>query len=139
MSIIISDSPTSKNNNKKLAIRPVSEGQCHCCAEDINTAHSGGPFKCSNCSMSFKKSYSLERHLVVVHWESDACTCSDCGATFRDKKALDKHRYTTHMKTSKVYKCDKCDTYFSRSYHLNRHRQQSGCHGDTSNSFSCQV
>lgn len=115
------------------------EDQCHCCAEDLKTAHSGGPFKCPNCDISFKKSSSLERHLVVIHWESDSCTCNDCGAKFRDRKALDKHRYTTHMKTKKVYRCDKCDTYFSRSYHLNRHKQQSGCHGDTSNSFSCQV
>ncbi|OXU20671.1 hypothetical protein TSAR_003361, partial [Trichomalopsis sarcophagae] len=135
----LSDSHSSKNNNKKVPIKPVSEGQCHCCAEDLKTAHSGGSFKCTHCDMSFKKSFSLERHLVVIHWESDSCTCNDCGSTFRDKKALDKHRYTTHIKTNKVYKCDKCDTYFSRSYHLNRHKQQSGCHGDTTNSFSCQV
>ncbi|XP_031785753.1 protein suppressor of hairy wing [Nasonia vitripennis] len=135
----LSDSHSSKNNNKKVPIKPVLEGQCHCCAEDLKTAHSGGSFKCTHCDMSFKKSFSLERHLVVIHWESDSCTCNDCGSTFRDKKALDKHRYTTHVKTNKVYKCDKCDTYFSRSYHLNRHKQQSGCHGDTTNSFSCQV
>ena len=128
-----------KNNNKKGAIKPVSEEQCHCCAEDLKTAHSGGLHKCPNCDLSFKKPSSLERHLIVIHWESDSCSCNDCGETFPDKKALDKHRYTTHVKTNKIYQCDKCETYFSRSYHLNRHKQQSGCHGDTNNTFSCQV
>ncbi|KAL7298269.1 hypothetical protein TKK_0008621 [Trichogramma kaykai] len=134
-----SDSQSSKNNNKKPAIKPVPETQCHCCAEDKETAHSGGPHQCTNCNLSFKKAASLERHNIVIHWESDPCSCQDCGETFRDRKALDKHRYTTHAKTSKVYKCDKCDTYFSRSYHLNRHKQQSGCHGDLANSYTCQV
>ncbi|XP_014212546.1 zinc finger protein 70 [Copidosoma floridanum] len=134
-----SDSQTFKNKEKKVTIKPVQEGECHCCAEDVKTAHSGGPFKCSSCDMSFKKSSSLERHTIVIHWEPDTYTCKDCNSTFSSKKTLDKHRYTTHIKTSKVYKCDKCDTYFSRSYHLNRHKQQSGCHGDTGNSFCCQV
>lgn len=93
----------SQNNNKKPEIKPVSENQCHCCAEDLATAHKGGSYKCPNCDLSFKKMSSLNRHTIVIHWESDSYMCKDCGASFRDKKALDKHRYTTHVKT-KVYK-----------------------------------
>ncbi|XP_033218126.1 uncharacterized protein LOC117173596 [Belonocnema kinseyi] len=127
-----------KNNNVKPSIKPVSESQCHCCAEDLKTAHSGGPYKCDDCDLSFKKSSSLQRHSIIVHWERENVSCSECNATFRDKKALDKHRYTTHS-TTKVYKCERCDKYFSRSYHLNRHKLQSGCHGKIQNTFSCQV
>ncbi|KMQ96716.1 protein suppressor of hairy wing-like protein, partial [Lasius niger] len=93
-----SDSKSQKNNNEKLqpVIKPVPETQCHCCAEDLKTAHSGGEFKCPHCNLSFKKKSSLERHDIVIHWKCDSCTCNECGSSFRDKKALNKHRYTTH-------------------------------------------
>ncbi|XP_076164784.1 uncharacterized protein LOC143145357 isoform X1 [Ptiloglossa arizonensis] len=127
-----------KNNNRKPVIMPVPDTQCHCCAEDLSTAHSGGEYKCSNCELSFKKKSSLERHIVVIHWQCDSCSCKECGETFSDKKSLNKHRYTTHA-DRKIYKCEPCDTYFSRSYHLNRHIMQSGCHGNILNTFNCQV
>ncbi|EZA55845.1 Protein suppressor of hairy wing [Ooceraea biroi] len=131
------DTNSQKNNNEKPVIKPVPDTQCHCCAEDLKTAHSGGDFKCPNCDLSFRKKASLERHVVVIHWKCDSCTCDECGSSFRDKKALNKHRYTTHG-DRKIYKCEPCDTYFSRSYHLNRHITQSGCHGNIRNSFNCQ-
>ncbi|XP_011172288.1 zinc finger protein 436 isoform X1 [Solenopsis invicta] len=127
-----------KNNNEKPVIKPVPETQCHCCAEDLKTAHSGGEYKCSHCDLSFKKKASLDRHDIVIHWKCESCTCNECGSSFRDKKALNKHRYTTHG-DRKIFKCEPCDTYFSRSYHLNRHIMQSGCHGNILNTFSCQV
>lgn len=82
---------------------PVPDTQCHCCAEDLSTAHSGGEYKCSNCELSFKKKSSLERHIVVIHWQCDSCSCKECGETFSDKKSLNKHRYTTHA-DRKIYK-----------------------------------
>nr|XP_034177563.1 zinc finger protein 569-like [Osmia lignaria] len=133
-----SSSSGQKNNNDKPVIMPVPDTQCHCCAEDLSTAHNGGQYKCQNCDLSFKKKSSLERHTVVIHWQCDSCTCKECGESFRDKKSLNKHRYTTHC-GRKVYRCEPCDTYFSRSYHLNRHIMQSSCHGNIMNTFNCQV
>ncbi|XP_051169079.1 protein suppressor of hairy wing-like isoform X2 [Leptopilina boulardi] len=133
-----SDSDRLKNNNEKPDIKPVSENQCHCCGEDLKNAHRGGPHKCSECDLSFKKASSLQRHTIIIHWENENHTCNICDASFRDKKSLDKHKYTTHS-TNKVYKCERCDKYFSRSYHLNRHKLQSGCHGELQTTFSCQV
>ncbi|XP_076666143.1 uncharacterized protein LOC143367825 isoform X2 [Andrena cerasifolii] len=127
-----------RGNNSGTVIMPVPDTQCHCCAEELSTAHSGGKHKCSNCDLSFKEKSSLERHVVVIHWQCDSCTCKECGETFRDKKSLNKHRYTTHG-DRKIYRCEPCDTYFSRSYHLNRHIMQSGCHGNILNTFSCLV
>ncbi|KAK2586982.1 hypothetical protein KPH14_010955 [Odynerus spinipes] len=93
----IEDTETQKNNNEKPIIKPVPDTQCHCCAEDLKTAHNGGEFKCSECELSFKKNSSLERHKIVIHWKCDSYACSDCGSSFRDKKSLNKHRYTTHV------------------------------------------
>ncbi|XP_011629936.1 gastrula zinc finger protein XlCGF57.1 isoform X1 [Pogonomyrmex barbatus] len=133
-----SDAKGQKNNNEKPMITPVPETQCHCCGENLKTAHSGGNYKCVHCDLSFKKKASLDRHVIVIHWKCDLCTCNECGSSFRDKKALNKHRYTTH-EDRKIFKCEPCDTYFSRSYHLNRHIMQSGCHGNILNMFSCQI
>lgn len=132
-----SSSNGQKNNNKPI-IMPVPDTQCHCCAENLNTAHSGGQHKCPNCDLSFKKKSSLKRHTVVIHWQCDSCTCKECGESFSNKKSLNKHRYTTHS-DHKIHRCELCDTYFSRSYHLNRHKMQSGCHGNIINTFNCQV
>ncbi|XP_017883029.1 zinc finger protein 2 homolog isoform X1 [Ceratina calcarata] len=133
-----SSSNSQGNNNDKPVIKPVPETQCHCCAEDLSNAHSGGNFSCEYCELSFKKKSSLERHVVVIHWQADSCTCVDCGQSFRDRKALNKHRYITHA-DKKIYKCERCETYFSRMYHLNRHVMHSGCHGNIIKTFSCQV
>lgn len=135
---IDSSSEGQKNNNEKLIITPVPDTQCHCCAEDIKTAHSGGEFKCTSCDLSFKKNSSLERHTIVIHWKCDTCICKECGSTFKDKKALNRHRYTTHS-NKKIHRCEVCDIYFSRRYHLNRHKMQSGCHGNILNTYDCQV
>ncbi|XP_014477640.1 PREDICTED: protein suppressor of hairy wing isoform X1 [Dinoponera quadriceps] len=137
--LIVEDLDTNRQkNNNKPVIKPVPDTQCHCCAEDLKTAHSGGDFRCSHCELRFKKKASLDRHIIVIHWKCDSCTCNICGSSFRDKKELNKHRYTTHG-DRKIFKCEPCDTYFSRSYHLNRHIMQSGCHGNILNTFSCQV
>lgn len=106
------DSDSSKkNNNEKPVIKPVPETQCHCCAEDLKTAHNGGEYKCSHCDLSFKKKASLERHIIVIHWKCDSCICNECGSSFRDKKALNKHRYTTHG-DRKIFKYVLCMHYF---------------------------
>lgn len=97
------DSKDQKNNNDKPVIKPVPDTQCHCCAEDLKVAHSGGKFKCFHCDLSFKKKTSLERHITVIHWKCDSCKCNVCGSTFRDKKALNKHRYTMH-EDRKIFK-----------------------------------
>ncbi|XP_043792485.1 zinc finger protein 2-like [Apis laboriosa] len=133
-----SSSNNQESNNYKPVIMPVRDTQCHCCAEDLSTAHSGGEFICQHCDLSFKEKSSLERHNVVIHWQCESCTCKDCGQSFCDRKSLNRHRYTNHA-DRKIFRCEPCDTYFSRSYHLNRHIMQSGCHGNIRNTFCCQI
>ncbi|CAK9813470.1 Protein suppressor of hairy wing [Anthophora quadrimaculata] len=133
-----STSANKKNNNEKPKITPVPDTQCHCCAEDLTTAHSGGEFVCPMCDVPFKKKSSLDRHTVVIHWQCEFIFCEKCGESFHNKKLLNKHRYTTHA-DRKIFRCEECDTYFSRAYHLNRHIMQSGCHGNIVNRYGCQV
>ncbi|XP_048504979.1 gastrula zinc finger protein XlCGF26.1 isoform X2 [Athalia rosae] len=128
----------SKNNNGKTAINPVDTGKCHCCAEDLATAHTRGRFKCSKCDFYFKKASSLERHDIVIHWGGETLLCKVCGVPCNNKRSLDKHHYTYHAQ-QQVHKCERCDKYFSRKYHLDRHVMQTGCDGVSRANYICQV
>ncbi|XP_049789960.1 zinc finger protein 883-like isoform X1 [Schistocerca nitens] len=115
----------------------LGPGKCHCCGEDLDTAHSGGDFECVDCSKSFKLKSSLERHRRVIHMEGETYTCPECNARCPDKGTLARHMYThTGLKP---YSCSRCQKTFSRKYHLERHVAQTGCDGKSRPSFPCQV
>ena len=117
-----------KNNNEKPVIKLMPETQCHCCAEDLKTAHSGREYKCSHCDLSFKKKASLDRHDIVIHWKCESCTCNECGSSFCDKKALSSvvTRHTKIVKFSSMFICNNllylnsvnyCSPYLRRVQH----------------------
>ncbi|KAL1461501.1 hypothetical protein WDU94_013390 [Cyamophila willieti] len=113
------------------------EGMCHCCGEDIETAHVGGEFPCSDCEKSFKLRSSYERHRRVIHSEGTTFDCPECNARCPDKGTLARHMYThTGLKP---YECPVCHKEFSRRYHLVRHNYQTGCNGKQRPTFPCQV
>ncbi|KAI5741665.1 hypothetical protein M8J76_015884 [Diaphorina citri] len=102
------------------------EGMCHCCGEDIDTAH-----------VTFKLKSSLERHRRVIHSEGTTFDCPECNARCPDKGTLARHMYThTGLKP---YECPTCHKEFSRRYHLVRHNYQTGCNGAARPTFPCQV
>nr|CAD7453372.1 unnamed protein product [Timema tahoe] len=112
-------------------------GKCHCCGEDLDTAHLGGEFECVDCSKFFKLKSSLERHRRVIHLEGDTYSCPECDARCPDKGTLARHMYThTGLKP---YSCTRCDKQFSRKYHLERHIIQTGCDGNPRPTHPCQV
>lgn len=112
-------------------------GKCHCCGEDLETAHEGGDFQCDVCLKTFKLKSSLERHKKVIHEEGDTHSCPECGARCPDKGTLARHMYThTGLKP---YTCDRCNRQFSRKYHLERHVVQTGCDGTPKPAHPCQV
>uniref|UniRef100_A0A1B6FYG6 Zinc finger protein 865 n=1 Tax=Cuerna arida TaxID=1464854 RepID=A0A1B6FYG6_9HEMI len=113
------------------------EGRCHCCGEDIETAHLGGEFECTDCKKLFRLKSSLERHRRVVHDEGETFKCPECDARCPDKGTLARHMYT-HTGLKPV-SCPVCKTEFSRKYHLIRHNYQTGCDGTKRPSFPCQV
>ncbi|XP_063231421.1 gastrula zinc finger protein XlCGF57.1-like [Bacillus rossius redtenbacheri] len=111
--------------------------KCHCCGEDLETAHVGGEFECVDCAKFFKLKSSLERHRRVIHFEGDTYECPECGARCPDKGTLARHIYThTGLKP---YSCSRCNRQFSRKYHLERHVIQTGCDGNPKPSHPCQV
>ncbi|XP_069687998.1 zinc finger protein 436 [Periplaneta americana] len=112
-------------------------GKCHCCGEDLETAHLGGDFECVDCAKNFKLKSSLERHRRVIHLEGDTYSCPECEARCPDKGTLARHMYThTGLKP---YSCTRCEKQFSRKYHLERHVIQTGCDGNPRPSHPCQV
>uniref|UniRef100_A0A1B6MRV8 Zinc finger protein 865 n=1 Tax=Graphocephala atropunctata TaxID=36148 RepID=A0A1B6MRV8_9HEMI len=113
------------------------EGRCHCCGEDIETAHLGGEFECTDCKKLFRLKSSLERHRRVVHDEGETFKCPECDARCPDRGTLARHMYT-HTGLKPV-SCPVCKTEFSRKYHLIRHNYQTGCDGTKRPSFPCQV
>lgn len=113
------------------------EGMCHCCGEDIDTAHVSGEFSCDDCEKMFKLKSSLERHRRVIHSEGSTFDCPECNARFSDKGTLARHMYThTGLKP---YECPICHKEFSRRYHLVRHNYQTGCNGAARPTYPCQV
>ncbi|PSN55164.1 hypothetical protein C0J52_00591 [Blattella germanica] len=112
-------------------------GKCHCCGEDLETAHSGGDFACVDCNKNFKLKSSLERHRRVIHLEGETYSCPECEARCPDKGTLARHMYThTGLKP---YSCTRCKKQFSRKYHLERHVIQTGCDGNPRPTHPCQV
>ncbi|CAG0900613.1 unnamed protein product [Darwinula stevensoni] len=123
----------------QTAADAVEEGQCHCCGEDLETAHTEGQFLCEEeeCEKKFRLKASLERHKKVVHGEGPCHDCPVCGARCADKGTLARHMYThTGLKP---FKCDICQKQFTRKYHLDRHLVQTGCDGSPKPSHPCQV
>ncbi|XP_046397007.1 protein suppressor of hairy wing isoform X2 [Ischnura elegans] len=115
----------------------MAPGKCHCCGEDLETAHSGGEFECGECGKHFKLRASLERHRRVIHLQGETHACPECDARCPDKGSLARHMYThTGLKP---YSCVRCKKQFSRKYHLERHIVQTGCDGNPKPTYPCQV
>ncbi|XP_071450834.1 zinc finger protein 883 isoform X3 [Hetaerina americana] len=115
----------------------TAPGKCHCCGEDLETAHSGGEFECDDCGKHFKLRASLDRHRRVIHLQGETHACPECDARCPDKGSLARHMYThTGLKP---YSCVRCKKQFSRKYHLERHIVQTGCDGNPKPTYPCQV
>lgn len=138
MTIEISENAENSHDMATFDKDFVTEpGKCHCCGEDLETAHSGGEFQCADCAKLFKLKSSLERHRRVIHNEGETFQCPECNARCPDKGTLARHMYThTGLKP---YSCPHCKKEFSRKYHLVRHNMQTGCDGSTRPVFPCQV
>ncbi|KAG8224746.1 Suppressor of Hairy wing [Ladona fulva] len=115
----------------------TAPGKCHCCGEDLETAHLGGEHECDDCGKHFKLRASLDRHRRVIHMQGETHACPECDARCPDKGSLARHMYThTGLKP---YSCVRCKKEFSRKYHLERHIVQTGCDGNPKPTYPCQV
>ncbi|XP_039281993.1 zinc finger protein 2 isoform X1 [Nilaparvata lugens] len=121
----------------QVEVEAVEEGLCHCCGEDLATAHTTGEHECTECKKQFKFKSSLERHRRVEHNEGQTYDCPECGSRCPDRGTLARHMYThTGLKP---FTCRFCRKTFSRKYHLVRHNMQTGCDGSEQPTFPCQV
>ncbi|CAG9332548.1 unnamed protein product [Blepharisma stoltei] len=77
---------------------------------------------CNICQQTIKHSYSLERHIKVVHYGFRPFKC-DCGKSFATREQLTRHHNSKHSE-EKPFVCEKgCNkafaSYSARSYHHN--------------------
>ena len=101
-------------------------------AKDFNS------LKCNHCDMDFKDDANVHRHIKSVHYQEKEY-CQECDIHFSRKDLLDRHITEKHNnETIHDFECSKCETKFTRKYHLERHEQKAkGSICDVCNASFC--
>ncbi|KAF5282631.1 hypothetical protein FQR65_LT14227 [Abscondita terminalis] len=77
------------------------------------------PFRCNFCDYSSSQSNNLKRH-VYKHYGEKPLSCGTCDYNCYSKRELSRHNTGMHS-LEKLFKCDFCDYYSSRSSNLKSH------------------
>ena len=89
-------------------------------------------WKCDKCDSSFPSESQLNYHVKVTHKLRTKNVCYNCEILFQDFETFrahveskHKHEWDSHIENThsvntvnKKYKCDKCDTFFSKHYKI---------------------
>ncbi|CAG0902627.1 unnamed protein product, partial [Cyprideis torosa] len=117
--------------HKRTAHSPASEAVCPVCGkqvkrrsltEHLHAYHPGegkSPFKCEQCSKTFKFDSSYKQHLKLMHdSEAKGFLCQICGQKFRRKDNLTDH-IAVHGEPT--LECSQCGKRFRRKGRLAEH------------------
>ena len=95
------------------------------------------PFKCDNCSGSFKRETHLIQHISDVHIGTEKFQCTKCRKTFKRKHHHDRHILSSHTPFFSSFQCHKCPKKFGRKEKKDRHVKEA--HEKEPETFECPV
>ena len=73
-------------------------------------------YKCDSCGKSFAHSWTLKKHVKIIHEGEKNHKCNICGKSFSYAGGLKKHINDGHD-----YKCETCGNKFSHAGDIIRH------------------
>lgn len=103
---------------------------CEYCAKSFSTkykltlhlrSHTNiRPYKCCQCTASFKQQTDLNTHLKSLHSNDRPFTCTDCGQSFKIPNSLRSHRKRKHNQEG-MLTCSECHKKVMCSAELKEH------------------
>ena len=79
------------------------------------------PFKCRDCSKTFRTNSQLTEHSLIVHSKQQTISCNECLAAFTTQSQLNKHKQSKHSNI--LVSCCHCEKTFSSSQSLKAHER----------------
>ena len=90
--------------------------------------HEEWSHKCIVCEAGFANAKDLKSHSISVHNDTKPFKCLNCSDSFRRKGELTKHEQRYHEeKETKKYECLLCDVNFTKELHLTTHNALTHC------------
>lgn len=79
---------------------------------------------CDQCGFIAAHQYSLARHIINKHTETDQIKCDQCPKVFKTRYSLKYHKLGNHNPSNiKPFKCAECQMGFTRKTLLNQHKR----------------
>lgn len=121
------------------------EKKCHVCDKTFKKTyslsrhmnlHTGSrPFKCLECSFAFIQKSDLKRHIAThSDLKSYQCILNQCYKKFRTKRNLHSHQTNTHLNQG-IFQCNVCKKQFNFYNSLRLHKKK--VHGNKNIPFTC--
>ncbi|CAL4080220.1 unnamed protein product, partial [Meganyctiphanes norvegica] len=135
----ISTDFVTKNMTSKSTFECEICSQPHDCMSDLLKHHVSHrkeeKHACDICGKNFKHAYTRDKHIKMVHDDSNEHECPQCRAKFKAKEYLEQHIAHVHTTKDRV-KCGQCGNDFKTEANLKSHIKM--VHGHKKSKYVCQ-